>query len=50
MALTSKMTMLMNVLHIKNLTYDHRERPYIKIDTLFCTNIGSLYTADDGVF
>lgn len=36
-------------LHIK-LTYDHRERPYIKIDTLFCTNIGSLYTADDGVF
>ena len=36
-------------LHIK-LTYDYKERPYIKIDTLFCTNIGSLYTANDGVF
>lgn len=36
-------------LHIK-LTYDHRERPYIKIDTLFCTNIGNMYTVNDGIF
>lgn len=36
-------------LHIK-LTYDYKERPYIKIDTLIYTNIGSLYTADDGIF
>ena len=36
-------------LHIK-LNYDYKERPYIKIDTLFCTNIGSMYTANDGIF
>ena len=31
-------------LHIK-LTYDQRDKPYIIIDTLICSNVGSYYTA-----
>ena len=36
-------------LHIK-LTYDYKEKPYIKIDTLVCSSIENMYTADDGIF
>ena len=36
-------------LHIK-FTYDYKERPYIIINTLVCSNVGSLYNAKDKNF